>query len=79
MPLSLTSLASCSDTSRQVEGKYEDASSSITCIIHFPLSLTDCSGRDRKSVLVKLREDTSISLLMSHYNLLSAVVDIDKV
>ena len=28
----------------------------IICIIHIPLSLTLCSGRDSQSVLVKLKE-----------------------
>ena len=40
----------------EVEGKNEDTSSSVTCIIDVPLSLTYCSGRD---VLLKLRERIS--------------------
>ena len=37
----------------EIEGKNEDTSSNITCIIDVQLSLTHCSGRDRQSVLVK--------------------------
>ena len=55
----------------------------MTFIIDVPLSLTNCSGRDRQSVVVKWRErDTLVqrhSLLMCHCHLLSAVVEIDKV
>ena len=39
-----------------MEGKNEDTSSSVACIINVPLSLTYCSGRD---VLLKLRERIS--------------------
>ena len=65
----------------EVEGKNEDTSSSIT---DMPLSLTNCSG-DRKSVFVKLMERMTTpvvqrhALLMCHYHLLSAVVEINKV
>ena len=48
VPLSLTL---CS-----VKVCYEDTNSSVACIINMPLSLTSCSGRDRQSVLLKLRE-----------------------
>ena len=44
----------------EVEGKNEDTSSSVTCIIDMPLSLTACSGRDRQSV--GKNEDTSSSV-----------------
>ena len=69
----------------EVEGKNEDTSSSVTCIIDMPLSLTACSGRDRQSVLLKLRERMKTpvvqwhALLICHCHLLPTVVEINKV
>ena len=35
---------------------FEDTSSSVTCIIDLPLTLTDYNGRGKQSVSVKSRE-----------------------
>ena len=69
----------------EVEGKNEDTNSSVACIINMPLSLTSCSGRDRQSVLLKLRERMKTpvvqwhALLICHCHLLPTVVEINKV
>ena len=68
------------DSVSEVEGKNEDTSSSLICIIDVPLSLTLCSGRDRQSVLVKLRERMKTpevqwhALLIFHCHLLTVVI-----
>ena len=54
----------------------------MTFIIDMPLSLTDCSGRDKTkcgSEVERKDEDTISSLLIRHCHLRSAVVEIDKV
>ena len=46
-----------------VKGKNEDTSSSVTCIIDVPLSLTRCSGRDSVSEVEGKNEDTSSTII----------------
>ena len=69
------------DSVSEVEGKNEDTSCIITCIIDMPFSLTGCSGRDCE--VEGKNEDTSSSMTCMTYVPLSLTcwdgIEIDNV